>query len=77
MYKLQAPSYLSNREQEILQLISDEYSSKAIAKELHISTHTVLTHRKNLLKKLGAQNTAGLVRRGFELNILTLSYVQH
>lgn len=61
---------LSKRELEVLRLISSEYCSHEIADHLFISHHTVLSHRKNLLSKLKARNTAGLVRRGFELGIL-------
>jgi len=60
------------REQEILQLIADEQTTKQIAKHLYISDHTVFTHRKNLLDKLGAKNTAGLVRKAFENGYLNI-----
>jgi DNA-binding CsgD family transcriptional regulator len=63
-------SAISKREQEILHLISYEYSSINIAEKLFISINTVITHRKNLLAKLNAKNTAGLIRRGFELGYL-------
>ena len=61
---------ISKREIEVLHLVAYEQSTKEIAKTLYISEHTVLTHRKNLLNKLGAKNTAGLIRRSFELDIL-------
>ncbi len=61
---------LSNREQEVLQLIAFELTTKEIAGELYISNHTALTHRKNLIKKLKVKNTAGVVRRAFELGYL-------
>lgn len=66
-------STISQREQEVLHLISDEYTTKEIAEELYISDHTVISHRKNLMEKLHVRNTAGLVRRGFELGLLCLS----
>lgn len=53
---------LSKREQEILQLIAEEYSNGEIAKKLFISVRTVDAHRRNLLEKTGSKNTAGLVR---------------
>ena len=53
---------LSAREIEVLKLIAQEYSNPEIAKELYISIRTVDTHRRNLLEKLGAKNTAGLVK---------------
>lgn len=61
---------ISRREHQVLNLISHEYSTKDIAEELYISEHTVQSHRKNLLKKLGAANTAGLIRKGFETQLL-------
>lgn len=62
---------LSQREKEVLRLIAYENTSKDIARELFISNHTAITHRKNLIEKLGVKNTAGLVRRAFELGILS------
>lgn len=53
-------SSLTNREKEILKLISKEFSSKEIANELDISIHTVETYRKNLIKKLKVKNVVGL-----------------
>lgn len=61
---------LTNTELIVLQLIAYEYSSKAIAEILFVSTHTVYTHRSNLLLKLDSKNTAGLVRRAIEYNLL-------
>lgn len=55
-------SLLTDRELEILKLISLEYSGKEIGEELFISANTVETHRKNLLKKLNVKNTIGLVK---------------
>lgn len=62
---------ISTREKEVLQLISNELNTRQIAKALFISVHTVISHRRNLLRKLQAQNSAGLVRRGFEFGLLT------
>ena len=53
---------LSDREKEILKLIAKGYKNHEIADQLFISTHTVITHRRNLLQKSGTHNTAGLVR---------------
>jgi len=63
---------ISIREKEILRLIADEFRTHEIAEELYISTHTVHTHRRNLLEKMDVKNVAGLVRRGFELGFLQL-----
>ena len=64
---------ISPREKEVLDLIVDENSTKMIARELFISEHTVISHRKNLMTKLNASNAAGLVRRAYESGVLNLS----
>lgn len=66
---------ISNRELQVLHLVAYEHSTKEIAKELYISEHTVISHRKNLLLKMDAKNTAGLVRRGFEQGLLQVEGV--
>lgn len=53
---------ISPREVEVLKLIAQEFSNSEIAEKLFISIRTVDTHRRNLLEKLGAKNTAGLVK---------------
>ena len=63
---------ISSREKEVLHLVAYEYSSQEIANKLFISINTTITHRKNLMKKLKVKNSAGLVRRGFELGILPI-----
>ncbi len=62
---------LSPREKDVLQCILDELTTQEIADRLHISFGTVETHRRNMLIKTGARNTAGLVRIAleYELNI--------
>lgn len=61
---------VSKREKEVLQLISEEMTTSEIAKQLFISVTTVETHRKNMLKKLGLRNTAGLMRYAFEHSLV-------
>ncbi len=53
---------LSNREQQVVELILAEKTSQEIAAELFISHNTVVTHRKNLFKKLQVNNVTGLVK---------------
>jgi two-component system, NarL family, response regulator NreC len=53
---------LSKREIEILTLICKEFSNAEIASRLFLSVSTVETHRKNLIAKLGVNNTVGLVK---------------
>ena len=63
---------LSTRESEVLHLIAMEYTTDEISDMLFISQNTVKSHRRNLIDKLRVKNTAGLVRRGFELGILKI-----
>lgn len=62
---------LTRRERQVLRLIVEEYTTAEIAGELSIKFGTVETHRRNLLIKLGARNTAGLVRTCLEYGLLT------
>tara|TARA_R110000868_G_C10732548_1_gene751736 strand:+ start:32 stop:685 length:654 start_codon:yes stop_codon:yes gene_type:complete len=61
---------LTDREIEVLVLISEEYSNPEIAEKLFISVRTVDTHRRNLLDKLGVKNTAGLVKYAIQKGFL-------
>lgn len=56
-----SPAILSQREIEIVQLTSKGLVAKQIAQFLNISTHTVYTHRKNILQKLQVKNSSELV----------------
>ena len=62
---------LTRREKEILTLITEELTTEDIAKKLFISPTTVISHRKSLMRKLNAKNTAGLVRAAYEFDLLT------
>ncbi|MDC1106318.1 LuxR C-terminal-related transcriptional regulator [Prolixibacteraceae bacterium] len=53
-------SNLSTREIEVIRQIIDGNSNKEIAEKLFISTHTVITHRKNITHKLGIKSISGL-----------------
>ena len=57
---------LSNREQEILKLIGEGYSSIEISEMLSIGKTTVDTHRKNILKKLSIHGKSDLIRFAVE-----------
>lgn len=61
---------ISNREKEIIQLIADGLSSNEIGQKLFLSSHTVNTHRKNILGKLNVRNSVGVVRYGIESGIV-------
>jgi len=67
---------ISNRELQILSLISKGYSNKTIGTELDISFNTVHTYRRRLLLKLDAKNSADLIRIAFEKKILPLIEVE-
>lgn len=73
--KLNKAIYIENpiltpREIEIIALISLEYSSKEISEQLFISTNTVETHRKNIMRKLQTKNTIGLVKYALKNNLI-------
>ena len=53
-------SSLTKREVEVLKLVAQQYSTREIGGELHISESTVETHRKNLMKKVKVKNSVGL-----------------
>ncbi len=63
---------LSRREQEILNLIADEYTSSEIADKLFISLKTVESHRKNLHQKLNVRNSAGLIKTAIQKGLIKL-----
>ncbi len=52
---------LSRREQEIIGLVRNGHTNQEIADILFLSIHTVMTHRKNILHKLGVRNTAEML----------------
>jgi len=55
------PIILSKRENEILRFIAEGYTNIEIADKLFLSSHTVNTHRRNIMQKLGVKNTVGMV----------------
>lgn len=57
---------LSEREVQIVKLIADGLTSAQIAENLFIADHTVKTHRKNIMKKIGVHSTPQLIQ--FALN---------
>jgi DNA-binding CsgD family transcriptional regulator len=58
--KHSATASLTERETEVLKLVALGNASKEIADKLNISTHTVITHRKNITEKLGIKSISGL-----------------
>lgn len=55
------PVLISERELEIITLIAEGYTNNEIAEKLFLSPHTINTHRKNIMQKLGVNNTASIV----------------
>ena len=62
---------ISKREQEIIVLISEGLTNAQIAEKLFLSNHTINTHRKNILGKLGVKNTAGIVMYAVKANLIS------
>jgi len=63
---------LTDREIEVLKLLTAGNSNKEIADQLNISTHTVISHRKNLSQKTGIKSVSGLTIYAVVKNIITL-----
>lgn len=63
---------LTPREKTIVRLVSLGYTNKQIAEELFLSAHTVITHRKNIVHKLGIKSVSGLTVYAIVNNIITL-----
>ncbi|MEN6618018.1 MAG: LuxR C-terminal-related transcriptional regulator [Rikenellaceae bacterium] len=66
---------LSDREKEVLKLLVKGETAKEIASRLFISTHTVVTHRKNISAKLGIKTTSAMAIYAVAANIITLDDV--
>jgi len=63
--------HITAREKEILQYVSNGLSTKMIAEKLFLSSRTVETHRVNIMKKLKVNNTAELIKKAAELELLS------
>ncbi len=61
---------ISPREEQVLNLIAEEFTNSEIAEKLKVKESTIITHRRNLCFKLGAKNTAGLMVKAFEHGLL-------
>lgn len=62
--------WLSPRERELLRLISEGHTNAEIADQIFLSPETIRGYRKNLLVKLGAKNTAVLVKMAVEQKLI-------
>jgi len=63
---------LTNREREVLELVSQGLSNKLIARRLQISEHTVKFHISSISTKLGASSRTDAVSRGIRRGLITL-----
>jgi len=62
--------WLSERERRLLKLISEGLTNGEIADKIFLSPETIKGYRKNLLLKLGAKNTAVLVKMAIEQKLI-------
>jgi DNA-binding NarL/FixJ family response regulator len=63
-------SEVSPRELEVLQYVAEGFTDPQIAEKLFLSSHTVSSHRKNLIMKFDARNTAELVKKALERGVI-------
>lgn len=61
---------LTEREKEILQLISEEYTSQQISEKMHLSPRTIESYRLGLMQKLEVKNIAGLIKKAIFMGII-------
>jgi DNA-binding NarL/FixJ family response regulator len=61
---------LTKRELDVLRAISEELTSEEISQKLFISPKTVETHRMNIMSKLGAKNSVGIIKIAMEKQLL-------
>ena len=66
-----APSPLTPRQREVLQLIAEGQSTKEIARRLDLSVKTVDTHRSQLMKQLDIHEVTGLVRYAMRAGLVS------
>jgi DNA-binding CsgD family transcriptional regulator len=64
---------LTRREIEVLQLLTKGHSNKEIADHLFVSTHTVISHRKNISEKTGIKSASGLTMYAILKNIIDVA----
>jgi len=61
---------LTRREMEVLKAIYDELTTNQISEKLFISPKTVEAHRMNIMSKLGAKNSVGIIKIAIEKQLL-------
>jgi DNA-binding NarL/FixJ family response regulator len=63
---------LSDREIDVLKLVATGMANKEIADKLNISTHTVISHRKNISQKTGIKSVSGLTIYAVVKNLVSI-----
>lgn len=61
---------LTKRELEVLRLITQARNNGSISKELYISEQTAAVHRKNIMRKIGVNSTAALIRIAYDNHLI-------
>ena len=67
---------LSEREKEVLVALAKGKINKEIAEMYHISIHTVITHRKNIIRKTGIKSISGLTVYAILNNLISINDVE-
>jgi len=70
--KAKINNILSNREREVLQLLSEGKNTKEIAHILLISSRTVESHKHSIMKKLNKHSLPDLIKYSFNIGLITL-----
>lgn len=65
-------SVLTPREREVLQLLVEGHTVKAIAERIHLGVKTVETHRRNIMEKLGLKNMVDLIKYAMREGVVSL-----
>jgi DNA-binding NarL/FixJ family response regulator len=61
---------ISSRESEIIKLTAKGWNAKTIADHLFLSTHTIYTHKKNIMKKLKLKSTSEMIVYAMQNNLI-------
>ena len=62
--------FLSKRELQVLQMISDGLTDELIAVKLFVTVHTANAHRKKLREKMRVNNVAAMIAEGFRKKLV-------
>jgi DNA-binding CsgD family transcriptional regulator len=73
---ISAEGVLSKREIEILKELIKGHTNKEVASALHLSVHTIITHRKNIMEKTGIKSLSGLAVYAIVNNIMDIQEIK-